>query len=180
MSKIAVYPGTFDPITKGHLDVIERACKLFDGLIIAVAKSESKHPLFSLEERVKMVNLAIKDSKDISCNVCVQPFRNLIADFAKENNANILVRGLRAVSDFEYELQMGYANASLNRELETIYLMPALQNAFISSTVVRSILLHGGEIAHLVPSSVKAHIASLSHFVEENAESKTQDSLLKD
>ena len=87
---------------------------------------------------------------------------------------------LRAVSDFEYELQMGYANASLNRELETIYLMPSLQNAFISSTVVRSILLHGGEIAHLVPNSVKVHIASLPHFVDWNAESKTKDSLLKD
>ncbi|WP_297810918.1 pantetheine-phosphate adenylyltransferase [uncultured Helicobacter sp.] len=158
MSKVAVYPGTFDPITNGHLDIIERACKLFDGLIIAVARSSRKNPLFSLDERVKMVHLAIKESQNISCQVKVYPFENLIAEFAKEQQAKILVRGLRAVSDFEYELQMGYANASLNRELETIYLMPSLQNAFISSTVVRSILLHGGEIAHLVPFSVKDYI----------------------
>lgn len=158
MPRIAVYPGTFDPITNGHLDVIERACKLFDGLMIAVAKSSGKNPLFSVEERVKMVHLAIKESKNLSCEVKVYSFENLIADFAKEHQARILVRGLRAVSDFEYELQMGYANASLNRELETIYLMPSLKNAFISSTVVRSILLHGGEISHLVPTSVRDSI----------------------
>lgn len=168
MSRIAVYPGTFDPITNGHLDVIQRACQLFDGLMIAVAKSSRKNPLFSLEERVKMVELAIKESKNISCQVSVYPFENLIADFAREHQAKILVRGLRAVSDFEYELQMGYANASLNRELETIYLMPSLQNAFISSTVVRSILLHGGEIAHLVPTSVKDSImeSAVCNFVK--------------
>ncbi len=177
MSKIAVYPGTFDPITNGHLDVVERACKLFDGLIIAVAKSSGKNPSFPLDECVKMVKMAVEESKEIACQVCVYPFGNLIADFAKENQVKVLVRGLRAVSDFEYELQMGYANASLNRELETIYLMPSLQNAFISSTVVRSILLHGGAIAHLVPSSVQAHIANLPIF--DNAESKPCDSLSK-
>ncbi len=163
MPKIAIYPGTFDPITNGHLDVIERACKLFDGLIIAVAKSTNKNPLFSLEERVEMVKRAVEESKDIATRVCILSFENLIADFAREHNAKILVRGLRAVSDFEYELQMGYANASLNKELETIYLMPSLQNAFISSTVVRSILLHGGRIAHLVPLSVK-------NFIEEESQ----------
>ncbi|WP_299549113.1 pantetheine-phosphate adenylyltransferase [uncultured Helicobacter sp.] len=162
MPKIAIYPGTFDPITNGHLDVIERACKLFDGLIIAVAESKGKNPLFSLNERVKMVNLAIMESKNIASKVCVHFFDHLIAEFAREQGAKILVRGLRAVSDFEYELQMGYANASLNKELETIYLMPSLQNAFISSTVVRSILTHGGEITHLVPKSVKDYIISLS------------------
>lgn len=177
MSKVAVYPGTFDPITNGHLDVVERACKLFDKLIIAVAKSSGKNPLFSLDARVKMVKMAVEESKDIACQVCVSPFGNLIADFAKENQVKVLVRGLRAVSDFEYELQMGYANASLNRELETIYLMPSLQNAFISSTVVRSILLHGGAITHLVPSSVQAYIANLP--ICDNAESKPCDSLPK-
>lgn len=161
MLRIAIYPGTFDPITNGHLDVIERACKLFDGLIIAVAKSSGKNPLFSLDERVEMVNLAMRESQNISIKVCVHPFENLIATFAKEQGANILVRGLRAVSDFEYELQMGYANASLNPTLETVYLMPSLQNAFISSTVVRSILSHGGEIGHLVPKAVKEYVAHL-------------------
>ena len=153
-----IYPGTFDPITNGHLDVIKRACRLFDGLIIAVAKSQGKNPLFSLEERTTMVNLALGDLQKHVAKICVHPFGNLIADFAREHHAKILVRGLRAVSDFEYELQMGYANASLNQELETIYLMPSLQNAFISSSVVRSILLHNGDISHLVPKSVNNFI----------------------
>lgn len=163
MPKIAIYPGTFDPITNGHLDIIKRACKLFDGLIIAVAKSDSKNPLFSLENRVNMVNCALY-SNAFSGQICVHPFSNLVADFAREQGANILIRGLRAVSDFEYELQMGYANASLNAKLETIYLMPSLQNAFISSTVVRSILTHGGEIEHLVPKPVKEYIKNLKEY----------------
>ena len=103
----------------------------------------------------------MKETQSINVKVCVHSFENLIATFAKEQGANILVRGLRAVSDFEYELQMGYANASLNPALETVYLMPSLQNAFISSTVVRSILSHGGEIGHLVPKAVKEFIARL-------------------
>ncbi|MDE5603763.1 MAG: pantetheine-phosphate adenylyltransferase [Helicobacter sp.] len=160
MQKIAIYPGTFDPITNGHLDIIKRASLLFDGLIIAVAKSESKNPFFSIEKRSKMVNLAL-EGVEVGCKVEVLSFDNLVADFATEQRANILIRGLRAVSDFEYELQMGYANASLNESLETIYLMPSLQNAFISSTVVRSILLHNGDISHLVPQSVK-------DFIKEN------------
>ncbi|MDD6056163.1 MAG: pantetheine-phosphate adenylyltransferase [Helicobacter sp.] len=157
MSKAAIYPGTFDPITNGHLDIIARACKLFDELIVAVAKSSGKNPLFNLDERVKMVNLALQNLPELESRVRILPFCNLIADFAKEQGANILVRGLRAVSDFEYELQMGYANASLNDKLETIYLMPSLQNAFISSTVVRSILTHGGSVGHLVPRSVEEY-----------------------
>lgn len=157
MQKIAIYPGTFDPITNGHLDVIKRASLLFDGLIIAVAKSESKNPFFSIEKRFAMVNLAL-EGVEVGCKVEVLSFNNLVADFARDQEANILIRGLRAVSDFEYELQMGYANASLNETLETIYLMPSLQNAFISSTVVRSILLHNGDISHLVPKSVRDFI----------------------
>lgn len=160
MQRIAIYPGTFDPITNGHLDVIKRASLLFDGLIIAVAKSESKNPFFNIEKRFIMVNLAL-ESIEVGCKVEVLSFNNLVADFAKEQKANILIRGLRAVSDFEYELQMGYTNASLNESLETIYLMPSLQNAFISSTIVRSILLHNGDISHLVPKSVR-------DFIKEN------------
>ncbi|WP_104722388.1 pantetheine-phosphate adenylyltransferase [Helicobacter mesocricetorum] len=160
MQRIAIYPGTFDPITNGHLDIIKRASLLFDGLIIAVAKSESKNPFFSVEKRFAMVNLALADI-EIACEVKVLSFDNLVADLARQQRSNILIRGLRAVSDFEYELQMGYANASLNETLETIYLMPSLQNAFISSTIVRSILLHNGDISHLVPQSVR-------DFIKEN------------
>ncbi len=149
--KIAVYPGTFDPITNGHFDVIERAGKLFDRIIIAVAKSTQKSPMFDLDTRVFMAEQAVKGFQ----NVEVRSFGNLLADFAKECDANIVVRGLRAVSDFEYELQMGYANASLNPNLETIYLMPSLSNAFISATVVRTIIYHKGDFSHLVPEVVQ-------------------------
>lgn len=157
MQKIAIYPGTFDPITNGHLDVITRSSRIFDTIIVAVAHSADKAPLFSVEKRVEMIELAIANMP----NVAVESFDNLLADFAKSKNCSILIRGLRAVSDFEYELQIGYANASLNPSLETIYLMPSLQNAFISSSVVRSILRHRGKIAHLVPPKVNDFIAHL-------------------
>lgn len=154
MHKTAIYPGTFDPLTNGHMDIIRRASMIFDTLIVAVSKSATKEPMFPLGEREEMLKLATKECP----NVCVESFDTLLADFAKERGACILVRGLRAVSDFEYELQMGYANASLNPALETIYLMPSLQNAFISSSVIRSILLHKGKISHLVPPVVCEYI----------------------
>ena len=157
MQKIAIYPGTFDPITNGHLDVITRSSLIFDTIIVAVAHSADKSPRFTIENRVEMIKLAIANMP----NVAVGSFDNLLADFAKSKNCSILIRGLRAVSDFEYELQIGYANASLNPALETIYLMPSLQNAFISSSVVCSILRHRGKIAHLVPQKVNDFIAHL-------------------
>lgn len=148
--QIAIYPGTFDPITNGHLDIIQRASNIFEHLIVAVAQSTEKNPKFSLQDRLKMVRDSIKNIK----NVSAMGFSNLMVDFAKEQNSRILVRGLRAVGDFEHELQMGYANTSLNKNLETIYFMPSLQNIFISSTAVRSILNFNGEISHLVPKAV--------------------------
>lgn len=150
MSEIVIYPGTFDPITNGHLDIIHRSCRIFHSLIVAVAHSSDKDPMFSIEDRVEMIKLSTKNYK----NIKVKSFSNLLANFAKEEDSRILIRGLRAVSDFEYELQMGYANSSLNSDLETIYLMPSLNNAFISSSVVRSILKHNGDISHLIPSAV--------------------------
>ncbi|WP_332444951.1 pantetheine-phosphate adenylyltransferase [Wolinella succinogenes] len=154
MHKTAIYPGTFDPLTNGHMDIIRRASMIFDTLIVAVAKSATKEPMFPLSEREEMLRLATRECPSVR----VESFDTLLADFAQERGACILVRGLRAVSDFEYELQMGYANASLNPALETIYLMPSLQNAFISSSVIRSILLHKGKISHLVPPVVCEYI----------------------
>jgi pantetheine-phosphate adenylyltransferase len=143
----AVYPGTFDPITNGHLDIIQRASKMFDEIVVAVAESEAKRPMFSLGQRIKMVEDATADLP----NIKVTGFHNLLVNLSDELDANIIIRGLRAVSDFEYELQMGYANASLKKELETIYLMPSLEHAFVSSSVVRSILNFDGKVEHLVP-----------------------------
>lgn len=156
MKKIAIYPGTFDPLTNGHIDIIKRSSRIFDEVLVAIASSKTKRPLFDLQDREEMVRLAISHLLNVKC----ESFDNLLADFAQSKNANIIIRGLRVVSDFEYELQMGYANVSLNDRLETIYFMPSLENAFISSSVVRSILEHKGKISHLLPSSVFEYIKS--------------------
>ncbi|HFQ61356.1 MAG TPA: pantetheine-phosphate adenylyltransferase [Epsilonproteobacteria bacterium] len=152
MNRRAIYPGTFDPITNGHLDIIKRACNMFDEIIVAVADSEAKKPMFTLEQRVQMVQAATAHLHQVE----VVGFNKLLVDLSDDLDANIVVRGLRAVSDFEYELQMGYANASLKKELETIYLMPSLEHAFVSSSVVRSILAFDGKVDHLLaPSTFK-------------------------
>lgn len=150
MKKSCIYPGTFDPITNGHIDVIKRATKIFDKVIVGVAKSESKLPYFDIKKRVEMAKIATANLK----NVSVISFDNLLVDFAKSHDINIVIRGLRAVSDFEYELQIGYANATLWDEFETVYLMPSLKNAFISSSIVRSVLRHKGDVSKLVPSEI--------------------------
>ncbi|WP_373031928.1 pantetheine-phosphate adenylyltransferase [Sulfurovum sp.] len=152
MSKIrrAIYPGTFDPITNGHLDIIRRASHMFDEIIVSVAVSQEKKPMFSLEQRIEMVKTATKNYPSVT----VIGFNSLLIDLSDKLDANIIIRGLRAVSDFEYELQMGYANTSLKEELETVYLMPSLQHAFVSSSVVRSILHFDGKIDHLVHDDV--------------------------
>lgn len=154
--RVAIYPGTFDPITNGHMDVIKRAKKLFDKVLVAVALSEEKRPMFDSDTRVEMVQAAIKDMDGIA----VEPFDGLLVNFSKEKEIRVMIRGLRAVSDFEFELQMGYANASLWSEIETVYLMPSLRNAFISSSVVRSIAKHGGDVSHLVPPMVLPYLQS--------------------
>ncbi|MBN2768226.1 MAG: pantetheine-phosphate adenylyltransferase [Campylobacterales bacterium] len=148
--KKAIYPGTFDPVTNGHLDIIKRACSIFDEVVIAVAHNSEKKPMFDAQQRINMIHLATKKYD----NVSVVGFDTLLVDLCDKLNADIIIRGLRAVSDFEYELQMGYANASLRKEIETVYLMPSLQNAFISSSVVRSILRYDGKVDHLVPKEI--------------------------
>lgn len=154
MSKKAIYPGTFDPLTLGHLDIVERALNIFDEIIVAVALSNDKKPLFCLEERVLMAKECFKDKQ----NVSIEPYDTLLVDFALQKGTYNIIRGLRAISDFEYELQLGYANQSLNPNIESVYLMPSLEYAFISSSVVRSILRHGGDASHLLPKEVKKFI----------------------
>lgn len=148
--KRAIYSGTFDPITNGHIDIIRRASNIFDEVIIAVAKSESKKPMFSHEERIKYVEVATEKFKGVK----VIGFNTLLVDLATKLEINTIIRGLRAVSDFEYELQMGYANASIKDDIETLYLMPTLENAFVSSTIVREIIKFDGKFCHLVPKEV--------------------------
>lgn len=156
--KIALYPGTFDPITNGHFDIIERALGLFDEVIIAVALSHDKKPMFTLAERIEMTNKAIENLS----NVRVLGFDNLTVEFARTHDATILIRGLRAVSDFEYELQLGYLNNSLDDSIETVYLMPKLQHAFISSSIVRNLLKFNAKTKHLLPKEVQKIIGSMS------------------
>jgi pantetheine-phosphate adenylyltransferase len=156
--KRAIYPGTFDPITVGHMDIVRRACKIFDEIVIAVAESKNKKPMFSHEDRIAFARAATAEFPKVR----VIGFENLLVNLSDELDAEIIIRGLRAVSDFEYELQMGYANASLKKELETIYLMPSLEHAFVSSSVVRTILHFGGRVDHLLPPVVYRMITEKS------------------
>lgn len=145
----AIYSGTFDPITNGHIDIIKRALQVFDEVIVAVANSNAKNPMFDTDTRVRLVEKAT-----VGMNVKAKSFNTLLVDFAKSEDINIIIRGLRAVSDFEYELQMGYANNSLDKNIDTMYFMPTLQNAFVSSSVVREVLRFQGCVSHLVPSEI--------------------------
>ncbi len=157
MKKIALYPGTFDPITNGHFDIIERALNLFDEVIVAVAISADKKPMFTLDERIEMTKESVKNLQ----NVTVVGFDNLTVELARTYNAKVLIRGLRAVSDFEYELQLGYLNNSLDDTIETVYLMPKLQHAFISSSIVRNLLKFNAKTEHLVPKEVQKIIKEM-------------------
>ncbi|MBD3809565.1 MAG: pantetheine-phosphate adenylyltransferase [Sulfuricurvum sp.] len=157
MHKIALYPGTFDPITNGHYDIIERGIRLFDEVIVAVADSQEKKPMFTLQERVDMVKLAVRDLERVQ----VVGFDNLTVELANTLGATVLIRGLRAVSDFEFELQLGYLNNSLEPSIETVYLMPKLKHAFISSSIVRNLLKFNGKTEHLLPQSVQNVIGSI-------------------
>ncbi len=152
-----IYPGTFDPITNGHMDIIKRASSIFDQVVVAVAKSEEKKPMFDIATRVKMAKRATKDLD----NVVVKSFDTLLVNFCQKEGSKIIIRGLRAVSDFEYELQIGYANQSLDKDIETLYLMPSLENAFISSSVVRAILKFKGDVSHLVPKDIIPMLESI-------------------
>ena len=148
---IAVYPGSFDPVTYGHLDIIERSAKVFDKLIIAVLVNSEKVPLFTTEEKVDMIREETKHLK----NVEVTSFSGLLVDFAKEQNADISVRGLRAVTDFEYELQIAQINRQLNKELDTMFFTTSIEYAYVSSTIVKELASYGGDVSSMVPSYVE-------------------------
>lgn len=146
----AIYPGSFDPVTYGHLDVIKRASKIVDELIVGVLNNKSKTPLFSVENRVKMLNDAVSDLP----NVKVMSFEGLLVDFAKKVDAQLIVRGLRAVTDFEYELQMSQTNSVLNNEVDTIFFTTSLEYAYLSSSTVKEAAYFGADISKFVPPNV--------------------------
>jgi pantetheine-phosphate adenylyltransferase len=152
MTRIAVYPGSFDPPTKGHEDLVRRSVALADQLIVAVAINVVKQPLFSVEERLEMLRAAVGDDSRVS----FQAFDGLLAEFAKRVGATIIVRGLRAVSDFEYEFQMALMNRQLHPSLETVFLVPAVDLTYLSSSLVREVARFGGDVTPLVHPKVAA------------------------
>ncbi len=146
----AIYPGTFDPITFGHLDIMQRALNLVDRLIVAVAHNPKKNPVFSIEDRVGFIRDSVKGLKNIE----VHPFSNLLTEFADTHQATVIIKGLRAVSDLEYELQMGLMNRNLNNMLETVFMIPSQEYSFLSSSFVKEIARHGGDVTKMVPKNV--------------------------
>ena len=146
----AVYPGSFDPVTNGHLDVIRRSSKMVDELIVGVLNNNAKMPLFSAEERVKMFKEVTKDIP----NVRIYPFDGLLIDFAAKMEAGVVIRGLRAITDFEYELQMSQTNHKLNPDVETIFLTTSIEYSYLSSTTVKEIASYGGDITQFVPEAI--------------------------
>ncbi len=156
MTRIAIYPGSFDPVTRGHEDIIRRSLAFADKLIVAVAVNVSKEPLFTLEERVTLLEQALHDAEHVE----VQAFDGLLADFARTVGASMVVRGLRAVSDFEYEFQMALMNRQLHSELETVFLTPALDHTFLSSSLVREVASFGGDVRNFVHPAVSDALAT--------------------
>lgn len=159
MIRRAIYPGSFDPVTNGHLDVIDRARKLFDEVIVAVAYNDQKHPLFSLEERLQLLRNALGRIK----NVEIAPLDGLLVDFAVKRQATAVIRGLRAISDFEFEFQMALMNRKLEATVETIFLMPKEEYTYLSSRIVKEIARLGGDVSGFVPAAVaKALVKKLA------------------
>jgi pantetheine-phosphate adenylyltransferase len=151
---IAVFPGSFDPLTNGHVDIIERGRYIFDRVIVSVLVNRSKSPLFSIDERVAMIREVFADQGDVE----VDTFDGLLVDYARRKGAHAIIRGLRAVSDFEYEFQMALMNRRLNHQLETVFLMPAEQYTYTSSRLIKEVFMLGGEVSGLVPPVVEERL----------------------
>jgi len=159
MRKLAIYPGSFDPVTNGHLDVIGRAAKIFDELIVGVAKQSPKNTTFTVDERVKLLRDSCTDFK----NVKIESFDNLLVDWTVQKNAEVIVRGLRALSDFEYEFQMALTNRKLNKKIETVFLMTREDCSCISSSMIKEIAKLGGNVNNFVPENVAAALKNKFH-----------------
>lgn len=152
MGITAIYPGTFDPITNGHIDILQRSLRIFGHIILGIGPNPKKTSLFSLEERIQMVKEAVKDVP----NVSVETFDGLLVDFAKKNGASAIIRGLRAVSDFEYEFQMALMNRKLDDKIETVFLMPSEEYSYLTSSIIKVVGSFDGDISSLVPKHVHA------------------------
>ena len=154
MMRTAVYPGSFDPITNGHLDIIKRASKLYDRVIVGILVNGSKSPVFSAQERKSMVDEATKEIDNVSCDI----FGGLLVDFAKQKNASVIIKGLRTVADFEYEFQIALLNKALNPEYETVFMMTDSKFSYISSSMVKEVAKYHGELEGFVPSCIAGKI----------------------
>ena len=154
MKKIGIYPGTFDPITKGHIDIIERSFKVFDKLIVAVAKNEKKHPVFTMQERVQMIEELYGDNERVE----IVSFNGLLVDLAREKGVDVVIRGLRAVSDFEYEMQIALTNRVLEKEFETIFMMPSLKFIYLNASVVRELATMKADLSPFVTKNVEKRL----------------------
>jgi pantetheine-phosphate adenylyltransferase len=154
MSTLAVYPGSFDPLTNGHVDIIVRGSRLFDRIVVAIAANAEKAPLFTTEERVEIARAVFKEHKSVE----VEAFDGLLVDYVAGRKANVIVRGLRAVSDFEFEFQMALMNRRLNAMIETVFMMPAEQYTYISSRLIKEVFALGGRVHGLVPELVEARL----------------------
>ena len=157
MPVIAVYPGTFDPVTNGHSDLVQRASKLFDKVIVAIAANPNKAPLFNLDQRVEMAKRVLSDLP----NVEVCGFSELLVDFVRKNNADVILRGLRVVSDFEFEMQLASMNRRLDASIETVFLTPAEETSFISASLVKEVALHGGDVSQFVHEIVVEELSEV-------------------
>lgn len=151
----AIYPGSFDPVTNGHLDIIERGCKLFDEIIISILVNPEKEPFFSVEERREMLSEVVQDISRGRCSVRVDSFSGLLVNYAVAQQANVIVRGIRAISDYEYELQMALMNRRLEPDIETVFMMPAETYSYVSSRLVKEVFQLGGTVTGLVPPLIE-------------------------